>query len=468
MLKDVDVAIIGAGFCGSMLAVRLAGPGGNRSVALIDGSGSFGAGVAFGTTHPSHLLNVPAGKMSAYPETPDHFLTWLRSNRRALDGLVSDDVQGTDFVPRAAYGKYLRAQLERAPLDGADIEVVVRAAVDASVDEYGVTIWFDDGSRVRADSCVLATGNDAPFDVPGIGAELKRSPFYCADPWRPDLVERAGRARSVLLIGSGLTAVDVALTVRAANPDAAIHMISRRGRLPHAHRTVAPHAVDFSSLVGTRSILDLSRRIRAELFEAAERGGDWRCVVDALRPHTQAIWGAMEPRSRSRFLRHLRMYWEIHRHRVAPAVDHSLRDLLSSATLRVHAGRIVSSFARQAHAAVSYRRREDGNFATVKADLVVNCTGPTTDVTRSRSPLWRNLIARGVVRPDPLGLGLETGKNGAVLNASGFSSQRLYALGGLRRPDLFETTAVPELRQQVRDLAETLHSSGARAAALPA
>ena len=209
-LNDVDVAIIGAGFCGSMLALRLLHRSDVRSVALIDGTGRFGAGAAYATNHPEHLLNVPAGKMSAFPETPDHFLTWLRTNRRALGRFVSDDIQPTDFVPRLTYGMYIRALLESAPLDGDGIESVVRTAADVTVDERAATVRFEGGSHLRASACVFATGNEAPLDVRGVSAELKRSNVYCADPWHTNLAERVNKTRSVLLIGSGLTAIDVA------------------------------------------------------------------------------------------------------------------------------------------------------------------------------------------------------------------------------------------------------------------
>jgi uncharacterized NAD(P)/FAD-binding protein YdhS len=465
--NDVDVAIIGAGFCGSILALRLLHRSDVRSVALIDGTGRFGAGAAYATAHPEHLLNVPAGKMSAFPETPDHFLTWLRTNRRALEGLVSDDVQPSDFVPRLAFGMYIRALLESAPLDGEGIASVVQTATDVSIDEHGATVWFEHGSHVRAAACVLATGNEAPLDVPGISAELKHSSIYCSDPWRRNLAKQAGKAASVLLIGSGLTAIDVALTLKSANPEAAIHMLSRHGRLPRPHMQMTPPAVDLSDLLGTRSILEVSRRLRAEVSGLADDGADWRCVIDAVRPHTHGIWRGMDPVSRRRFLRHARALWEIHRHRIAPAVDQTVREMLSSGALSVRAGRIVHSIARSGRAVVSYQR-SDGGLASIEADLVVNCTGPATDLRRSPAALWRNLIARGNIRPDALGLGLETDDRGAVVDARGSASRRLFALGGLRRPDLFESTAVPELRQQVKDLAMLLQPASAALTALPA
>lgn len=465
-LADVDVAIVGAGFSGSLLAARLAHLERSPSIALIDGAGAFGTGVAYSTASLKHLLNVPAGKMSAYPETPDHFLTWLRDNRRSFSRIIDRDWQPADFVPRSLYGAYLRAILESAPLDGADISVVVRSAVDLTVDEHGATIWFADRTRIRARVCILATGNAAPRDIPGISDTLRRSEHYIGNPWGHDLAARTRYASTVMLIGSGLTAVDAALAVRAANPGAAIHMISRHGHLPHAHRASAPYSIDLSALAGTRSIRDLLHRVRAAIREAEAHGADWRSVIDALRPHTQAIWRGLDAASRRRFLRHVRAYWEIHRHRIAPAVHSELRDMSAAGALTVHAGRIVSSFDRPSHAAVSYRSRRNGSYATIKAEIVVNCTGPDTDVTRSDSALWRNLVSRNIVRPDSLRLGIETDARGAVLDVMRRPSARLFAIGGLRRPALYESTAVPELRQQARDLVEQLRSAGVEAVAL--
>lgn len=467
--SSFDIAIVGSGFCGTMLAIRLAALGRYAPrIALIDGAAAFGSGVAFGTTRPEHLLNVPAAKMSAFPESPEHFLTWLRSNGHALTDLRIRGVQATDFVPRAAYGRYLSTLLEAAVASSDRISMIARRVVDIAVHDEDVAIQFENGGGLRAATCVLAVGNEAPPDPPAANSSFLRSAVYVRNPWSRSLVAKVDAARTVLLVGSGLTAIDVALTIQARNPLAKVTMLSRRGRLPHVHRPAAPYDGDFGELTGRESIVGVSRSVRAHVRRAQAAGGDWRPVVDALRPHTQRVWRELSPDARKRFLRHARPVWEIHRHRSAPAVDASISRMQASGILEIVAGRLTSLAESGGRAVAVFVRRADNNPVIVGADLVVNCTGPRGDYTRSEDRLWRNLIAAGEIRPDPLGLGIDVDDTGAVIGNSGCPSQRLYAIGSLRRGVLYESTAVPELRQQVKDLADELSHRTARDSAMDA
>jgi uncharacterized NAD(P)/FAD-binding protein YdhS len=459
--SEVDVAIVGGGFCGTMLAIRLAALSPATSqVALIDGASAFGNGVAFGTSRPEHLLNVPAGKMSAYPEAPDHFLNWLRANEPALTDLKIRDAAPADFVPRASYGRYLSSLLDHSLRSNGRISIVARRVVDIQSGD-GVTLAFEDGATMRARSCVLAVGNEAPADPTCAPPSFLRSPVYIANPWNGSLASRIDTIRDVLLIGTGLTAIDVALSIGARNPNAQIVMLSRRGRLPQAHRQVSPYAVDLGEITGRGSIVETIHAVRSHIRRAQDAGSDWRAVVDALRPHTQRIWRELPPVAKRSFLRHARPHWEVHRHRAAPAVDAAIRRMLASGILRVHAGRLAALALRGGRAVACFNRRADGCPATLSADLVVNCTGPRGDFARSGDPLWRNLKARGAISGDTMGLGIEVETDGAVVDANGRTSHRLFALGSLRRGLLYESTAVPELRQQVKELAELLSTEQA-------
>ncbi|HEY5095682.1 MAG TPA: hypothetical protein VII69_11235, partial [Candidatus Eremiobacteraceae bacterium] len=283
-----------------------------------------------------------------------------------------------------------------------------------------------------------------------------RSPVYVRDPWGRALVEKIDAVRKVLLVGSGLTAIDVALTIQARNPHAQVTMLSRRGRLPQVHRAAPPYDGDFGALTGRESIVDISRSVRMHVRHAEAKGSDWRSVFDALRPHTQRVWRELSPNAKKRFLRHARPLWEIHRHRAAPAVDAAIKRMQASGLLDVRAGRLTSLSESAGRAVASFVRRVEGDAVIVSADLVVNCTGPRGDYARSNDPLWRNLIAGDAIRPDALGLGIDVDGAGAVVGKDGCASPRIYAIGSLRRGMLYESTAVPELRQQVKDLADEL------------
>jgi uncharacterized NAD(P)/FAD-binding protein YdhS len=458
-----DVAIVGSGFCGTMLAVRLGLLGDTAPrIALIDGAGSFGKGIAFGTTRPEHLLNVPVGKMSAFPEAPEHFLNWLRTNGNAVADLGIRDAQAADFVPRAAYGRYLCALLEQAVAPYDRITKVARRVVDIAEHDDDLELAFDDGTTLRARHCVLAVGNETPLDPPAAIPSFLRSPAYERNPWSHSLAEKLDAAQDVLLIGSGLTAIDVALTLEARNPRARVIMISRRGRLPQAHAPVQPFAADLSEINGRRSVVEVSRALRSQVRRAHAIGSDWRAVVDGLRPHTQRIWRELPHDAKRRFLRHARPLWEIHRHRAAPAVDAAVRRMLASGVLEVHAGRLAALSDRSGRALAFFERSGDRKAVALHADVVVNCTGPRGDYARSDEPLWCNLIARGAVRPDSLGLGIDVNNAGAAIGVDGRASEKLFAIGALRRGALYESTAVSELRQQVMDLAAVLSTPAAR------
>jgi uncharacterized NAD(P)/FAD-binding protein YdhS len=342
------------------------------------------------------------------------------------------------------------------------IATIARRVVDIACGDRGVTLEFEDGATMRAQSCVLAAGNEAPPDPPAASHSFLKSSAYVANPWSGSLAQKTENIRDILLIGSGLTAIDVALTIGARNPSARIVMLSRRGRLPQAHHPVTPYAIDLGEITGRRSIVEVSRAVRSHIRRAQRMGSDWRAVVDALRPHTQRIWRELPPVAKRSFLRHARPHWDVHRHRAAPAVDAAIRRMLSSGVLEVHAGRLAALSMRASRAVACFERRTDGCLATIGADLVVNCTGPRGDFSRSGDPLWRNLKARGAIIGDAMGLGIEVEADGAVVDANGRTSRRLFALGSLRRGLLYESTAVPELRQQVKELAELLSTVRAR------
>ena len=227
------VAIVGAGASGTLLAAHLLRSGGAR-VALIERGERFGRGVAYGTGFPGHLLNVPAASMSGLPDDPDHF---LRFARRFSDAAT----EPTTFVPRLVYGAYLEALLAESERSAGPDACLVRRqgeVVDIATGADGdpCLLTFADGTRMRADRVVLALGNLPPRDPALAAGTWPEDPArYIRDPWRAGALE--GRAHGpALLIGTGLTMVDIALQLQAHEPGARIVALSRGGLLPHAHR----------------------------------------------------------------------------------------------------------------------------------------------------------------------------------------------------------------------------------------
>jgi uncharacterized NAD(P)/FAD-binding protein YdhS len=449
------IAIIGGGFSGAVLAAQvLRKSGGAASVVLIERGPRPGLGVAYGTKCGEHLLNVRVQNMSAYPDEPEHFLRWARLHH-------SLEVKPGDYLPRRLYGKYmasvLQAEIERHPRQFTHVQDEAVA-----LDRVGdvAEIRLRSGETVRASEVVLALGNFPPGD-PHLPGRTERSRRYVSNPWAVGATRDAAQDESILLIGSGLTSVDIAIALRERGCGGTVHILSRRGLLPQCHQATAPWP-PFWNETSPRTVRGLLRLIRMQVEAAERRGSDWRAVIDSLRPFSPEIWRSLSRQERRRFLRHVRPYWEVHRHRIAPEIASLLASQMQRGQIATHAGRIRQYREDANGVGVTYRDRESGRLKRLRVDRVINCTGPESDCRRIESPLLRDLLRQKLVRPDPLFLGLDATSEGALLDAFGEASDFLYTLGPARKGSLWETTAVPEIRRQAAELAEHLLAAPAR------
>jgi len=442
------IVIIGGGFSGSMLAVELVRRAAAKvSVVLIERKTVPGRGVAYGTQFEGHLLNVRAKNMSAYGDVPDHFVKWAQRN-------YSASVKPDDFLPRPTYGQYISSQLREATRGrAADFRCIQNEAVALAHAGNRLLIRLADGNTVIAEKVVLALGNFPPADlqIPGKTSTGSR---YVANPWSGDALASMTQDEKVLLIGSGLTSVDVILELRARGFEGTIHLLSRRGLLPQRHAAVPFPPFPIENM--PRTARGLLRLIRVQIKKAEQRGSNWRAVVDSLRPVSQQIWRLLPQVEQRRFLRHLRTYWDVHRHRIADRISDQLALQMRGGQIQIHAGRITEYLETPGGVDITYRHRKTGNLAKLRVDRVVNCTGPEGDCRRVGSPVLSDLMEKQLARPDELKLGLDVADDGAVLDSQGSPSSCLYALGPLRKGKLWESIAVPELRVQVAALARLL------------
>ncbi|MGE4305131.1 MAG: FAD/NAD(P)-binding protein [Novosphingobium sp.] len=436
-----SVAIIGGGFSGALQAINLMRHDGPRA-ALIERRPQVGKGVAYSTSHPGHLLNVRASNMSAFPDSPDHFIRWLADRGWADGGL---------FVPRALYGEYLAELVAEARRRAPDrLEVVYGEAVRADLD-HGARIHLRGGRVVTADNAVLAMGNLPPvvpdnLDLAAMGCH------YIADPWSPDLPRGLNRDDHVVIIGTGLTMVDVVLLLDARGFNGSITAISRRGLLPRVQIDENPIGERLTDRpTGEVSELLKGLRHRSRLI-------GWRSAIDELRPFTQSIWQAATPFQQQRFLRHLRPWWDVHRHRLAPDVARRVASLQASGRLRIEAGRTLSFHSGRGGIEVTWRPRGAHEAKTLQASRIVNCTGPQSDVCRTTEPLLLDLLARGLAMPDPFGLGLSVDAQSRLLDRDG-NATRFFALGPMTRGTFWEITAVPDIRVQTWNVARYISNA---------
>jgi uncharacterized NAD(P)/FAD-binding protein YdhS len=400
---------------------------------LIDGSGRAGRGVAYSTTEPVHLLNVRAEGMSALAGEPDHF-----AKRFEEEG---GDRRG--FAQRRLFGRYLGELLDEA-VDAGHVQVVHAAAVRAEREDGRWRVEFGDGAAVVVDELALAIGNQEPA---GLAALQSAGERYIANPWaseaRAAVQDLAASGGDALIVGTGLTMVDLVLSLDAAGHQGNILALSRRGLIPRAHSGFQPAPVSSDEVPHGR----LGAMWRWLRRRSAEVG--WRAAIDSLRPYSQALWQSLDPTEQERFLRHGRPWWDVHRHRIAPEVAATVARLVGEGRLRIMAGRIVGASATNEGIEVELRRRGADAAQRMTVAYAFNCTGPLHSVARTRDPLLRSLLDSGELRPDRLGIGLE-------VDANSRAGERLWALGPLTKGRFWEIIAVPDIREQAAAVADDM------------
>ena len=440
-MDRISIGIVGGGFTGSLLALHLLNRLPDARVYLIEKRPGFGTGLAYSTGNPHHLLNVRAGRMSAFHDDPSNFLRWL-----AEQGL---DANPESFVPRHVFGAYVQGLLARQMwTEGCNrnLYLVPDEAVEMGFEGSGIILALASGRPLKLDAAVIATGNFPPENPP-VDDAVRDVGRFLADPWDEDEVARQNPGNPLVIIGSGLTMVDFVLSLQDRGHTGPIQVVSRRGLLPHRHAEQGP-PLDWASLPARQSALlhELRRRC----------GADWRAAVDGLRPHVQTIWSNWSEAERRRFLRHLRPWWDIHRHRLAPAVSDRVDALIAAGRLTVHQAKVLRIAMAGEAVSVDIRRRGTEQIDTLQAAAVVNCSGPGSNYRRIRDPLILSLLRGGLIQPDPLRLGLDVTNDLHTIAADGTAARMLFAAGPVTKGRFWEITAVPEIRRQCRDLADRI------------
>lgn len=460
--REHRIGIIGAGFTGTLLAVHLM----RRAevpthLFLADRRGEFGRGLAYSTGNDAHLLNVRAFNMSAYPDEPRHFLLWLWARDDPASPAKAIPPSGHAFVSRGLYGTYIQEQFADAVREATG-HVTCSTLGDDVVDLCrrpggGFVLRLACGTEVEVDTVALCIGNFPPALPRGVCEEGARSRFYIGDPWDAQAIAGIPEDAPVLVLGTGLTTADLVISLQRNGHRGPITALSRRGLLPSIHKEARSYPSYVDDGTGPLRVLDLMRRVRAEVRRGAEAGYDWRSVLDALRPHLRDLWSRLPEAERRRFLRHVRPYWDIHRHRMAPEVARFLEAMGGEGRLTIQRGRLRALRPTADGLVPVIVSRGSPELRELQPCWVVNCSGPACDYARISHPLVRSLLDGGLARPDALGLGLDVTGDSLVLGADGTPTEGLYALGPATRGAFWEITAVPELRVQCAELARKLH-----------
>ena len=446
--KEV-VAIIGAGFSGTMAAIHLrhALPP-DWIIVLLDRTGRFARGPAYAASDAPHLLNVRSLNMSALPDDPGHFERWLEGQAARWPDEVQVTEAGT-FASRRLYGRYLRALLyDEMTRSGGRVRLCsddVRGLVPA---QGGWRLACTSGRELAAAAVVIASGT-LPSSRPGDGVVFH-------DPWAAGATAGLRPGEPVLIVGTGLTMVDLALAMHARGFDGPIVALSRRGLVPQRHAAPGP-PWPFPPFADEerRSLSALLRGLRRRVRDAAAQGVDWHAAIDALRPMTAGLWQGLPPPERSRFLRHLRPYWDVHRHRMAPVVAEAFGGLLARGVLRLKRGRVMAAELQQGPAGSAARVQIQDRGAScaeaIVAQRVIHATG--IGAGAAADGLYAGLVATGLARTDQHGMGLAVTAALQVLRSDGGVAPGLWALGPIVRGVFWECTAVPDIRVQAQTVA---------------
>jgi uncharacterized NAD(P)/FAD-binding protein YdhS len=453
-----DIAIIGGGAGGVLAAIhalRLAASPGR--IALVEPAETLGEGAAYATRHPEHLLNVPARGMSAFAGNPGDFLDYVAATDAT--GAGREELSAR-FVERHRYGEYLRARLGEARGNSpATLGTVRDRVVALDFEGESARLTLAGGMTLHAHGVILAIGN-TPRPLPAQGAEAL-APAQALPAWDFDAIKRIDRGADVCIVGSGLSMADALLSLDDNGHRGVLHVLSRHALLPLPH-AADPAVADFD--VPALLALPLRPRLRAvreRVREAVAAGLPWQSVFERLRPHGQALWQSLSAQDERRFLRHVVRYWDIHRHRIAPQVHGMVMAAYADGRLRLHRGRLLHARPQAGRVRLGYRQR-DGRVRELDVDVVVNATGVELRARAMRNPLLDALLARGLARHGPHGIGIDTAADGRVLDAHGGAHPRLFALGSLRIGTLWESLAVPELRAQAESAARALLAPPAR------
>jgi uncharacterized NAD(P)/FAD-binding protein YdhS len=448
------IVIIGGGFAGAVTALKIASSMGSAAVTIVEPRAELGRGIAYATTDLDHLVNGPARVFGLYPDDAGHLPRWLANHpaRRGWPGPPDGNYEQS-VPPRVLYGDYVGSQLA---------SVGIRHVTDKAVNitpEFEVVLAS--GRKLRADKVVLATGltrNETSFDLPD---EVRTGGRYIGDPWAGDAYDAIGSGGDVAIVGSGLTMLDVVISLEKRGFRGRYFTFSRRGLLVRSRREVEAWPLPGWQGSLPRTALGLLRAVRQELSTISAAGDDWQRLVLSLRPFVEELWAGAEDAERRRFLRHLRSYWDLAFHRAVPESIAWLDRVRSRGRFANVMGRVQAlAPAPDSRIALTWHPRGADEGERHDFDHVVNAAGYVSDWRRASDPLARNLVASGQVRPHAIGLGIDADPTtGAVIAADGGRSRRLFAVGHPLRGAAWEASSIPEQIEGATRVARALSAS---------
>ncbi|MGL2965023.1 FAD/NAD(P)-binding protein [Flavobacterium sp. XGLA_31] len=451
------IGIIGAGFSGTMTAVQLIEKSTTPcEIIVINERETLNKGFAYNPYSDKHLLNVIAGKMSAFPDNQDHFLDWVMERESFSD--KDRTLIANSFLPRKLYGEYLvsvwNTYLKIAQTKNITVTVIDSFVVDLDPREESVQLWLDNNQMLTVDECVIASGNLVPRNPRIKNPDFYQSPNYFQNPWKADSVQNTNPDLPVLIVGNGLTMVDTVVGLMEQGFKNDIYSISPNGFniLPHRHNGLK-YTKLIEELREDMSLFDLVKLVHKHIKAVREYGATAEPVIDSLRPFTQNLWKRFSTEEKSIFMSRLRHLWGVARHRIPIHTHDKLQQLRIDGKLKISSGRLLNFTEDQNVITVEYFDKKEHVVKTLKVSRIINCTGPETDLMNVEKSFLKNCLLKGILTQDSLKLGIVTNTDTfQIINAEGKTHSHLFTIGGNLKGELWESTAVNELRRQAENL----------------
>lgn len=476
--------IVGGGYSGASFALQVSrATQVPLAIAIVEPRGALGRGLAYSTEDPDHRLNGPLDNHTLDPGRPDELRQWAIASGVLADDPAATCPSGVIFLRRRDFGRYLTEQLAQYARNGragSHIEHVQDTAIAARPQADAFEVELASGQRLHADMLVVATGNGTPALRAPFRSEHASHPRIVADPLQEDWRHKAAGAKRVLVVGGGLTALDIVSSLLRVGDAREIHVISRRGLRPggHAPLVVGPDRID----PATAPQLDLSAPVpdfllrapltalgwltamRAEIRQVAGDGRTWHDPFDRVRDCVHRLWPRLPADEKRRFLHRLRVYYDAHRFRAPPTNDAMVRRAEAAGRVKFRAASLASVSPAPDQSAIVVGLRATGRREIVsdQFDLVVNCTGLDSARAWKTSPFLGSLVSQRLLAPHPTGLGFDVDDVCRAFDASGAPQPALRVVGpptaGVFGDPLGAAFIAGQIRRSLHDVVKSLEN----------
>lgn len=433
-----SIAIIGGGISGSLTVLQIIKQSKKPlTIFWFDTQNKFCKGYAYNTFDEGHLLNVRANNMSVFPDEPSHFVNWL--------GVHHPKYSSKDFVSRKLFGDYVLHTFESLKDSNPLITLYQIAEEVKSINKPNDFFEIKTHQNYQAQKIILGFGNFLPAHPRTISKEYISSKNYFQNAFNAQLTNQIQLHDHITIIGSGLTMIDMIVSLSHFNYQGKINVISPHAYIPQAHQENPLPSVD--SFIDSKKIYSLSEilsLVNKQLKKAKKDNLNLHSVIDSMRPFLQNIWLNFSLDEKKQFLRHLRHKWGVARHRAPSQSMAIFNKLKSSNQLKLIKGRISDIISLKSGFDIIYSNQLDKQ-QTLQTQLIINCTGPESDYSQLKSTLIQDLIKNQLISPDSIKYGINAQKDGYISN-------NIYTIGPPLKGILWESVAVPEIRVQAQEL----------------